>query len=170
MSLFINLRHPRDFTSHTPRRGTLHILYRYYYVRIYIAHRHFFLCRPRVFSRVLGSGTRREPSRTPRPKCGPWKRPVARALGVQSHENWQVTTGRHFRARRAIQAHANPHVYKNFRQVSHAVLLTARTDCLATSCSYSCSSARALARACASYVERSKPRKFSLFSFLLCSV
>ena len=25
MSPFIKLRHPRDFTSHTPRRGTLHI-------------------------------------------------------------------------------------------------------------------------------------------------
>ena len=29
MSLFINLRHPRDFTSHTSRRGTLYI-YSYY--------------------------------------------------------------------------------------------------------------------------------------------
>ena len=26
-------------------------------------------------------------------KCGPWPRSVARALGVQSRENWQITTG-----------------------------------------------------------------------------
>ena len=26
-------------------------------------------------------------------KCGPWPRSVACALGVQSRENWQVTTG-----------------------------------------------------------------------------
>ena len=52
--------------------------------------------------------------------------------------------GEAFQARRAIQAHANPSGYKIVPQVSRAILLTARTDCLATSCS--CSSARACAR------------------------
>ena len=54
--------------------------------------------------------TSREAARTPRRKFGPRPRSVARALGVQSREDWQVTTGGAFRARRAIQAHANPHV------------------------------------------------------------
>ena len=48
------------------------------------AHRHFSLFGQQVFSRDLGSGARREPTRTPRRKCGPWPRSVARALGVQS--------------------------------------------------------------------------------------
>ena len=39
-----------------------------------------------VFPRALGSVGRREPARTPRHKCGPWSRSVARALGVQSRE------------------------------------------------------------------------------------
>ena len=98
------------------------------------------LFRPQVFSRVLGSGACREPTRTPRCRCGPSSRSVARALVVQNRENWQVNHGEVLRARRAIQAHANPHGQKNVRQVSHVVLLTARTDCLATSSS--CSSAR----------------------------
>ena len=42
----------------------------------FFAHRHFFLFRPRVFSRALGSRARREPARTPRRKCGPWPRSV----------------------------------------------------------------------------------------------
>ena len=53
----------------------------------------FFLLRPLVLPRVLGSGARREPAYTRRHKCGRWSRSVARALGVQSRENLQVTTG-----------------------------------------------------------------------------
>ena len=60
------------------------------------AHRPFFpLLAGGLFSCSLGSGARREPARTPRRKCGPWPRSVARALGVQSREHWQLSTGRH---------------------------------------------------------------------------
>ena len=51
------------------------------------------LSRPPVFSRVLGCGARRGPACTPRCKCGSRPSSVARALGVQSSEIWQVTTG-----------------------------------------------------------------------------
>ena len=44
----------------------------------------FFLLRPLVVSRPLGSGASTKPARTPRRKCGPWPRSVARALGVRS--------------------------------------------------------------------------------------
>ena len=59
------------------------------------AHRRFLLFYPRVFSRALGCGARSRPACTLRCKCGPWPRSMERALGVQSRENWQVTTGRH---------------------------------------------------------------------------
>ena len=52
-----------------------------------------FLFRPGVFSRTLGCGARRGPACTPRCKCGSRPSSVARALGVQSSEIWQVTTG-----------------------------------------------------------------------------
>ena len=55
----------------------------------------FFLFRSRIFSRALGCGARRKPACPLRCKCGPWSRTVARALGVQSRENWQVATWRH---------------------------------------------------------------------------
>ena len=70
----------------------------------FLALRLFFLFRPRVVSRALGSVTRREPAGTPGRKCGPWPTSVARALEVQS----PVSHGEAFRARRAIQALANP--------------------------------------------------------------
>ena len=63
-----------------------------------------FLFRPRVSPRVLGSVARRKPARTPRRKCGPWPRSVARALGVKVASDH----GEAFRARRAIQAQSNP--------------------------------------------------------------
>ena len=72
-----------------------HILLCTPYKCVFSALRHFFLFRPRVFSRALGSGARSEPARAPRRKCGPWPRSVAHTLGVRSRENWQVTTGRH---------------------------------------------------------------------------
>ena len=48
------------------------------------------------------------PRITLRCMCGPWPRSVARALGVQSRENWQVTTGRrseHVEPSRRMQTH-----------------------------------------------------------------
>ena len=48
---------------------------------VFLALWHFFLFRPLVFSRALGSVARREPARTPRRKFGPWSMSVARALG-----------------------------------------------------------------------------------------
>ena len=51
---------------------------------VFLAHRHFFLFRPRVFSRALVPGARREPAGAPRRKCGPWVTSVARALGIQN--------------------------------------------------------------------------------------
>ena len=107
----------------------------------------FFLFRQRVFSRALGSGARREPARTPRRKCGPWPRSVTHALGVQSHEKWQVTTGSHFdhiEPSRPMQTHVKVKKMFDGLRMSFRILLTARTDCLPTSCS--CWSARARAR------------------------
>ena len=40
VSLFINLRYPRDFTSHTFRWGTLNILYIFQGIYIYVSHTH----------------------------------------------------------------------------------------------------------------------------------
>ena len=53
----------------------------------------FFALPPVGRFRALGCGARRKLARTLRCKCGPWPRSVARALGVQSRENWQITTG-----------------------------------------------------------------------------
>ena len=67
--------------------------------------RRFFLFRSRVFPRALGSVAHREPARTPYASLGP---------GGPSHALWGLKVarplGEAFRARRAIQAHANPHV------------------------------------------------------------
>ena len=54
-----------------------------------------FLLRPQVFSRKLGCAARKEFACTPRRKCEPRPRSVARALGLQSREFWQTTTGSH---------------------------------------------------------------------------
>ena len=54
---------------------------------------HVFLRRPRFFSRALGCGARTGPACTPRCQCGSPSGSVARALGVQSREIWQVITG-----------------------------------------------------------------------------
>ena len=94
VSLF-NLRHPRDFTStHIPKGSLVDT-----YTCVFFTHRHFFLFRPRVFPRALGSLARREPARTPYASLGPdrsawlvpWGLKVAHPLGEA------------FRARRAIQ-------------------------------------------------------------------
>ena len=71
---------------------------------VFLAHRHFLLFRPQVFSRALGSVARGESARTPLRKCEPWQTSVARALGFKV----ACLHGEAFRARRAIQARANP--------------------------------------------------------------
>ena len=63
----------------------------------------FFLFQPRVFSRALGSGARREAARTPRRK---WA--LAEVRGTCSRGSKSQVNGEAFRARRAVQAHANP--------------------------------------------------------------
>ena len=68
---------------------------------------------------------------------------MARALGVQSRENWQVVTGRHSEHLESMRMQTQM-VKKRPTQVTHAVLLTPRTDCLATL--RSCWSAGARAR------------------------
>ena len=109
----------------------------------------FCLFRPRVFSCALGPGARRESARSPLHKRGPWPGSVARALGLQSHENWQVTTGRHsehVEPSRPMQTHIEVKKMSDGLRMSFRTLLTARTDGLPASCS--CSSApRAHARA-----------------------
>ena len=101
MSFFINWRHPWDITSHTFRRGNLVLLCIFVF---FFAHRRFFILRPRVFSRALGSGACREPARTPRRRCGPGRGPWHVLWGFKVASNH----GEAFRARSAIQAHANP--------------------------------------------------------------
>ena len=71
--------------------------------RVFLALWHFFLFRPRVFSRVLGSVVRREHARTPRWSLGPGLLPRHVLWGFKAAS----PPGKGFRARRAIQAHAN---------------------------------------------------------------
>ena len=66
--------------------------------------RHFFLFRPRVFPRVLGSVARREPARIPHASLGPDRGPWHALWGFKVVS----PLGEGFRARRAIQASANP--------------------------------------------------------------
>ena len=73
-----------------------------------------FLFRPPVFSRVHGSVERREPTRTPRASWGPGRGPrhVLRGFKMAS------PLGEGYRARRAIQAPANPRTgSKNVRRL-----------------------------------------------------
>ena len=65
-------------SPHTPK-GSFVALYVCVFLHIDI----FLLFRPRVFSRALGSGARREPAETPRRTFEPWPRSVARTLGLQ---------------------------------------------------------------------------------------
>ena len=94
-----------------------------------------------VFSRALGLG--RQGTRL-NPGCKFRSRPgsMARALGVQSREIWEITTGRHsehVEPCRPMQTHAQVQKMSHGLRMLFRVLLTPRTDCLATSCS--CSSA-----------------------------
>ena len=73
----------------------------------FLQHRHFFLCRPRVVSRALGSSTRRKPARTQQLKCRPWARSTAGTLAVQKS---RITTGGHsedVEPSRPMQTHVN---------------------------------------------------------------
>ena len=69
-----------------------------------LALRHFFLFRPWIFPRALGSVARREPGRTPHASLGPGRGPWHVLWGFKV----ESPLGEGFRARRAIQAHANP--------------------------------------------------------------
>ena len=73
------------------------------YKCVFLPHRHFFLFRPRVFSRVLGSVARREPVRTPRASLGPGRGPQHVLWGLEV-----ASPGEGFRARRDMHVHANP--------------------------------------------------------------
>ena len=68
--------------------------------------RRFFLFRSRVFPRALGSVAHREPARTPYASLDPGRGPWHVLWGFKEAR----PLGEAFRARRAIQAHANPHV------------------------------------------------------------
>ena len=74
------------------------------YKCVFLALRHFFPFRPRVFPRALGSGARREPARTPHASLGPGRRPWYVLWGFKLAR----PLGEGFRARRAIQAPAKP--------------------------------------------------------------
>ena len=69
-----------------------------------LAHRHFFSLRPRVFARAIGSAARREPTRTPHASWGHGRGPWHVLWGFKVAS----PLGEGFRARRTIQAHANP--------------------------------------------------------------
>ena len=69
-----------------------------------LALRHFFLFQPRVFLRALGAVARKEPARTPYASLGPGQGPWHVLWGFKAASS----LGEGFRARRAIQAHANP--------------------------------------------------------------
>ena len=75
----------------------------------------FFLFRPRAFPRALSSVTRREPARTPDASLGPGRGPWHVLWGFEVAS----PLGEGFRARRAIQAHANPrNGEKNVRRLT----------------------------------------------------
>ena len=76
------------------------------YKCVFLAPPHFFLFRPRVFSRALGSVARREPPRTLGASVGPGRCPAGGTCSGGS--KWHVPLGEGFRARRAIQVYANP--------------------------------------------------------------
>ena len=93
------LASPPGFHFNTSRRRTLYI-----YINVFFTLRHFFLFRPRVFPRALGSVARREPARTPHASLGPGRGPWHVLWGFKVAS----PLGEAFRARRAIQALENP--------------------------------------------------------------
>ena len=70
----------------------------------FLADRHFFLFRLRVFPRALGFGARRSPPEHEGASVAPGRAPRHVLWGFKVASNH----GEAFRARRAIQAHANP--------------------------------------------------------------
>ena len=103
-------------TSAGKLRTILILMKKYQYTRCYFVpsdfslHLHAFPRRPWVTSRALGCGVRRGPACTPRRKFGSRAGSVARALGVQSREIWQVITGSLSAELEPSKATENPHV------------------------------------------------------------
>ena len=106
----IPLFHPPSFIGFPG----LHI-----YMCVFLALRHLFLFRPRVFPRALGSVARREPVRTPHASLGPSQGPWHVLWGSK----WQVRSGRdseHVEPSRPMQTHVNDTLltgYKNVRRL-----------------------------------------------------
>ena len=95
---------------------------------------------PSLFSRSLlrgRHGTRLKPGFKFRSRPGS----MARALGVQSRESWEITSGRHsehVKTPRPMKTHVQvKQIFDGLRMLLK-ILLTPSNDCLATSCSYSC--------------------------------
>ena len=87
------------------------------YQCVFFAHRHFFLFRPRAFSRALGSVARREPARTPRARLGLGKGPQHVLWGFKLASPLEEG----FRARTAIQVRPTAHVISGILNVINAV-------------------------------------------------
>ena len=77
------------------------------YKHVFLTLRHFCLFWPRVFPRALGSVAHREPARTQYASLGPGRGPWHVLWGLKEAR----PLGEALRARRAIQAYANPHVH-----------------------------------------------------------
>ena len=132
-----SLRRPMGITSFP--KGSI-------YICVVFAHRQFFF--PPVADRLSCSRLWSTPGGRPYSTAQVWALAEVRVTcsgGSKSRENWQVTTGgnsEHVKTYRRIITHVRGE--NNVRRVSHDVLLTSSTDCLATSCT--CSSACARAR------------------------
>ena len=125
-------------SPHSPRGACRNVLF--------FAHRQFYF--PPVADRLSCSRLWSTPGGRPYSTAQVWALAEVRVTcsgGSKSRENWQVTTGgnsEHVKTYRRIITHVRGE--NNVRRVSHDVLLTSSTDCLATSCT--CSSACARAR------------------------
>lgn len=72
-----------------------------------LAHRHFFFFRPRVVSGTLGSGARREHTRTPTSHVWALAEVLGTCAGGSMSREWASSHGEAFRVRGDIQAHSN---------------------------------------------------------------
>ena len=140
-SPFLLCRRASNWCVRRRKAGKIYITAVCTNVCVFLAHWHFFLFRPWTFFLVLSA-----PGYAPSllehhgasvgPGRGPW------------HVLWgQVTTGRHsehVEPSRPMQTHIQVEKMPDELRMLFRTLLTARTDCLPTSCS--CSSARVRAR------------------------